>query len=57
MDRQYTEYHIYKDIPNELFKEMPYESRFRGAKAAVAGEQSSHNDPAGYVRMTCLHFL
>ena len=55
MDRQYTEYHIYKDIPTSLYNEMPYESRFRGAKAAVSGEQSSHNDPAGYVRMTYQH--
>ena len=55
MDRQYTEYHIYKDIPTSLFHEMPYESRFRGAKAAVSGERSLHTDPAGYIRMTYQH--
>ncbi len=55
MDRQYTEYHIYKDIPTSLYRDGPYDSRFRFAAAAVSGEQSSHNDPAGFVRMTYQH--
>lgn len=56
MDRQYTEYHIYKDVETRYFKEMPYESRFRGAKAAVSGEKSLHTDPpGGFIRMTYQH--
>ncbi|MEV9527056.1 hypothetical protein AB0W38_00495 [Aliarcobacter butzleri] len=55
MDRQHTEYHIYKDIPVDLYHEGPYESRFRHAAAAVPGEQSSHYDPANFVRMTYQH--
>ncbi len=55
MDRQYTEYHLYKDIPLDLYNEGMYETRYTNVKAAVSGEKSLHTDPTGYKRLTYQH--
>jgi len=55
MDRQYTEYHVYRDVPLSLYEDNPYETRVYGQDAYVESEQSTHNDPSGYKRMTFYH--
>jgi hypothetical protein len=55
MDRQITEYHVYRDVPLELFDPSQYETRYNGEEAAVQSERSLHNDPSGYKRMTFYH--
>lgn len=55
MDRQYTEYHLYKDIPLDLYYEGEYEVRYKDSAAKVDGERSLHTDPSGYKRLTYQH--
>ena len=56
MDRQYTEWHVYKDIPNDLYDlSTVYETRLTGNEAEVVGEKSLHSNPVGFKRMTYWH--
>lgn len=53
MDRQYIEYHVFKDIPNKFYFKGVYEVR---TTDAIAGQQSSNISPDGnFKRMTYWH--
>lgn len=56
MDRQYTEYHVFKDIPKPFYFKGLYETRTTGDAAYVSGEQSPHNSiHSDFIRMTYWH--
>lgn len=60
MDRQYTEYHVYKDVPNEFWEQGPYETRIKDAAtpAGFLSKNTASEDGGNYVnfkRLTYWH--
>lgn len=55
MDRQHTEYHVYKDIHNDFWEMGPYETRFHNATTPAGWQSSNTPENGSFHRLTYWH--
>lgn len=55
MDRQHTEYHVYKDIHNDFWEMGPYETRFHNIETPSGWRSSNTPENGSFHRLTYWH--